>query len=353
MVSERTRNLAVGLTMIVALIMLMYGILLLGKGPAWLGKRPYLVTVDASDANGLMPGSKVNLQGVPVGQVKSVSLITTATNTLAAKVLLNIDSSVNIPANASVSIGKGYVGSTSFVTIYGGGGGALLPHDGTGVLTASSADNGLVPREVFDDVHQLKVDLSGLTMQLTQVAKDMHALLVPLSPETIDHPKPNDPTAAPENISTMVTRLSRTIKSLEDVIGDPKVQGQVRDIVKNLADSTDHLKGTLAKIDTAVDRAGGTIDKFGTAATQASDTLSVAQKQVLLVSEKLITTLDQLQKTTRQISEGNGTTAKLINDPRLYDGLVDLSKSLRGTVDDLDLLVKRWNDEGLGIHLGK
>jgi hypothetical protein len=102
-----------------------------------------------------------------------------------------------------------------------------------------------------------------------------------------------------------------------------------------------------------VANAGGTVDKFGAAATQASETLGTAQKQVLLVSEKLITTLDQLQKTTRQISEGNGTTGKLINDPRLYDGLVDLSKSLRGTVDDLDLLVKRWNDEGLGIHLGK
>jgi ABC-type transporter Mla subunit MlaD len=178
-------------------------------------------------------------------------------------------------------------------------------------------------------------------------------LLEPLSPDTVDHPNPNDPNSPPENISTMVTRLSRTIKSLEDVIGDPKVQGQVREIVQNLADSTDHLKGTLAKIDTAVANAGGTVDKFGSAATQASETLGTAQKQVLLVSEKLITTLDQLQKTTRQISEGNGTTGKLINDPRLYDGLVDLSKSLRGTVDDLDLLVKRWNDEGLGIHLGK
>src|SRR4051794_2930166 len=101
MASERTRNLAVGITMILALALLMYGILLLGKGPTWFGNRPYLVTVQASDANGLMPGSKVNLQGVPVGQVKSVALETTADNTLAAKILLSIESSVNIPANAN------------------------------------------------------------------------------------------------------------------------------------------------------------------------------------------------------------------------------------------------------------
>ncbi|MGN6369083.1 MAG: MlaD family protein [Phycisphaerae bacterium] len=353
MASERTRNLAVGLTMILALGLLMYGILLLGKGPGFLQSAPYVVTLETPDANGLMPGAKVNLQGVPVGQVKSVALETNPNNTLSAKVLLSINGGVNIPANASAAIGKGYVGSTSYVTIYGGGGEGLLPKDGTGTLKASTSDSGLIPKEVFEDIHTLKVDLSGLTQQLTQVAKDMHALLAPLSPEAVDHPKPGQAAPPPENISTMVTRLSRTIHSLQDVIGDPKVQAEVREIVSNLAESTDHLKGTLAKIDTTMGNANGTIDKFGAAATQASSTLSTTQQQLLVVTDKLVATLDQLQKTTRAISEGKGTTAKLINDPRLYEGLVDLSNALHKTVEDVDLVVKKINDEGVGIHFGK
>ena len=353
MASERTRNLAVGLTMLVALGLLMYGILLLGKGPAFLQSKPYIVTLEASDANGLMPGAKVNLQGVPVGQVKSVSLETKADNTLGAKVVLSIDGTVNIPDNASASIGKGYVGSTSFVTIFGGGGGGLVPKDGSGRLKASSGDNGLIPKEVFDDIHSLKTDLSGLTAQLAQVAKDMHALLEPLSPETVDRAAATQGSPQPENISTMVTRLSRTIHSLQDLIGDPKVQSQVRAIVSNLAESTDHLKGTLAKLDSAVTHTGTTVDKVGAAATQASATLGTAQQQMLVITDKLVATLDQLQKTTRAISEGNGTTGKLINDPRLYEGLVDLSTALHKTVEDVDLVVKKINDEGVGIHLGK
>jgi len=356
MVSERTRNLAVGLTMLFALAVLMYGILLLGQEPTWFGNRPYVVTVEASDANGLTPGSKVNLQGVAVGDVKSVELKTNPDGSLGAHVVLLIDNNINIPANAKVAIGKGYVGSSSYVTVYGGGGGgpsAMLPHDGSGILHAIDSDNGLIPKEVFDDVHELKVDLSSLTVELTQVAKDMHTLLKPSSPEAVDHANPNDPNRPPENVSTMVARLSQTIKSLQQIVGDPAVQGQVRGILKNLADSSDHLKGTLTKIDTAIDSADKSMNQFGGAATQASATLSTTQQQILLVSDKLIQTLDQLQKAMRQISEGNGTTGKLINDPRLYDGLVDLSKSLHSTVDDLDLLVKKWNDEGLGVHFGK
>jgi ABC-type transporter Mla subunit MlaD len=356
MVSERTRNLAVGLTMLFALIVLMYGILLLGQGPTWFGKQPYAVTVEAGDANGLTPGSKVNLQGIAVGEVKSVELRTNPDGSLGAHIVLLIDNAINIPSNANVAIGKGYVGSSSYVTVYGGGGGgpkAMLPHDGSGVLHATNSDNGLIPKEVFDDVHELKIDLSSLTVELTQVAKDMHTLLKPSSPEAVDHANPNDPNRPPENISTMVTRLSQTIKSLQQVISDPTVQSQVRQILKNLADSTDHLQGTLVKIDNAIDSADKSMNQFGGAATQASSTLSTTQQQILIISEKLVQTLDQLQKTTRQISEGNGTTGKLINDPRLYDGLVDLSKSLHSTVDDLDLLVKKWNDEGLGVHFGK
>ena len=353
MASERTRNLAVGLTMLVALGVLMYGILLLGKGPGFLQGKPYIVTLETSDANGLMPGAKVNLQGVPVGQVDTVSLETKPDNTLGAKVLLSIDGSVNIPNNASASIGKGYVGSTSFVTIYGGGGDGLLAKDGSAMLHASTSDGGLIPKEVFDDIHSLKNDLSGLTRQLAQVAQDMHALLEPLSPEAVDRAAATQASPPPENISTMVTRLSRTIHSLQDIIGDAKVQSQVRAIVSNLADSTDHLKGTLAKIDTAVGKTGTTVDKVGAAATQASATLSSAQQQLLLVTDKLVATLDQLQKTTRAISEGNGTTGKLINDPRLYEGLVDLSTALHKTVEDVDLVVKKINDEGVGIHFGK
>jgi len=58
-----------------------------------------------------------------------------------------------------------------------------------------------------------------------------------------------------------------------------------------------------------------------------------------------------LQKTVHDISEGNGTTGRLIQDPRLYDSLLDLSKSLKSTVDNLNFLIDKWKDEGVDLKL--
>ena len=69
MISDKLRNILVGLTMCVALAVLMYGIMLLGKTPSWSALTPYSVTLIAPNANGVTGGTKVDLNGVNIGQV--------------------------------------------------------------------------------------------------------------------------------------------------------------------------------------------------------------------------------------------------------------------------------------------
>ena len=97
--------------------------------------------------------------------------------------------------------------------------------------------------------------------------------------------------------------------------------------------------------------ANGTLNSIGAAATQASSTLVTTQMEIARLSQKLVETLSQLQKTVHDISEGNGTTGRLIQDPRLYDSLLDLSKSLKSTVDNLNFLIDKWKDEGVDLKL--
>src|SRR3954469_23045836 len=97
MLSERTRNTLVGLTMLLSLAVLMYGILLLGRLPMWGGLRPYILTLETPNANGVVIGAKVDLNGVAVGQVNSVSLVKDSQGKLIAKVVLTIDGSTDIP----------------------------------------------------------------------------------------------------------------------------------------------------------------------------------------------------------------------------------------------------------------
>jgi len=346
MVSEKTRNTLVGVTMLVALGVLMYGILILGKTPSWGAMSPYLVTVTAPTANGVTAGSKVDLNGVGIGIVKKVVLQQDPAGQLRVSVSLQIDGAVEIPGSASASLGKQQLGS-SYVSLYAGDArGRKLAKDGSAVLAGEAGDSGLIPKDVREN-------LSSVSAQLGKVAADLHTLLAYNTPEAVEAAKKDPSIKDPpvENVSTLVIRLNRTMSSLETLLTDPALQGQVRQVVQNLADASAQLKTTLAGVENTMKNADKTVTRVGDAATQATTTLATSQKEILRISEKLVTMLDQVEKTTRQLSEGNGTTGKLINDPRLYDGLVDLSKSMRSTVNDLDFLLKKWKDEGVNFKL--
>ena len=358
MISERPRNILVGVTMLVALAILMYGIILLGKFPSFGAIRPYGVTLTATSANGMTTGAAVQLNGVYAGQVTNVSL-TNDGGKLVAVIGLQIDHDILIPSATKATLNRPQAVGNPFVELtVTDAGGPMLPQDGTAKLEAVAADASLIPPQIFDDVHNASKELS-------KVAGDLHVLLVYSPPDAIAKADPNDPNRPRENISTVVVRLNGMVKSLQDLLTDPALQGKVREAIQNIVDASAQLKTTLQKIDAIAAHAGGVVDNIGTAAsdvsgaakaitgaaTRASGTLETTQAQIQRVSQQLVEVLGQIEKSSRELTEGNGTTGKLVNDPRLYDGLIDLSKSLRTTVDDLDFLIKKWKDEGLDLRL--
>ena len=357
--SERTRNTIVGLTMLVTLGTVMYGIFLLGRFPWVSGLASYSVTLLADYANGVAPGNKVDLNGVEVGQVQSVALLQNpTTGAISVQVKLIINSTQKIPDNAQPILGRETIG-TAYVSLNASRPSTkFLATDGTATLRATTADSGIIPREVFADFNTLKAELTGLSNDVRKVAVDLHALLAYATPEDVAKANPEDPNRPRENIATMVVRLNRTIGSIDSLLNDPKLQANVREIIQNIADSSRQLNDTLktvnntaANADKTIAEIGASARKFGDTATQASSSISATEKQITVVSTHLVDTLAALEKATNAMAKGEGTTGKLINDPRLYDSLVDLSKSLKSTTDDLDILVRKWKDEGVNLKL--
>jgi len=109
MLSERVKNVIVGLTILISLGLLMLGIFALGKFPAWGPSRPYALTLVTPSANGLGTGNKVNFQGVVVGNVQSVTLSPDMTTVL---VSCSIDGTVNIPTNTQAYLGQQTIGTS-------------------------------------------------------------------------------------------------------------------------------------------------------------------------------------------------------------------------------------------------
>jgi len=50
-----------------------------------------------------------------------------------------------------------------------------------------------------------------------------------------------------------------------------------------------------------------------------------------------------------RVNSGEGTVARLLNDPELYRNLSDAAERLSLTLKDLQLLVRKVKDEGLDV----
>ena len=196
-------------------------IILLGKFPPS-GRFAPTPSLWPPTANGISVGSAVMLQGVYAGQVTSVNLIQDD-GKYTALIVLQIDHSFNIPASAAAILGikPQAVGNPYVDLTVSDAAGPMLPQDSSARLNALPADASLIPQKVFDDVH-------NASQQLSTVATDLHVLLVYSPPEAIAKADPNDPNRPRENISTVVVRLNGMVKSLQDLLTDPALQGKVR-----------------------------------------------------------------------------------------------------------------------------
>ncbi len=236
MPSDRVRNIAVGLTLIVALLVLCAGIFMLGTFDTLAKGNPYKVTVLANDANGLSNGSKVDLNGVSVGTIKKIFL---DGDSRKVHIELAIDHGVRIPGDVTVKIGRPAIGSP-YITL-------MVPEkptneeaakkdiatDGTAVIPNAETDSGPIPQSVFFAVMEL-------SKKLTLVSDDLHELLQQRSTAQID--QPNNPQHPLANISTLVQRLDRTAKSVDELIGDKTLQEHAKKMVANLDESSQDLK---------------------------------------------------------------------------------------------------------------
>src|SRR5689334_18776254 len=102
---DRTRNVIVGLTMLGALGVCMYGIVLLGKFPG-VGISQYIIAVASSDAAGVTSGAKVELNGIVVGSSKAPHLSKDADGKMIVQLDLLIDSGIDIPSATEVTLAR-------------------------------------------------------------------------------------------------------------------------------------------------------------------------------------------------------------------------------------------------------
>jgi ABC-type transporter Mla subunit MlaD len=355
MLSDRSRNLIVGVTILAAMALFMFGIVMLDKVPGIGKAKQYKIIVIVPNANGVSGGANVFFAGTPAGVVKTVYPSRNAANEVVAIVELGIEDWIDIPTNATFSLERPLGVGSPFVDIKVAGAAAnSLPKDNSATLAnagGASGGSNLLPPEILSAVNDVrdvvKNQFGPAAEQIKILARDKFG---PAAEELTRLARDKIGPAA-DQLTAGVKDVGQVARDLHETVGDPQVQENFRFAMKNVADSSAQLKSVLSKVDVTIEGAQGAMISLQKAADQATSTLAATQQQIFNVAQKVVETLTTVQNTAKQFTEGTGTVAKLINDPRLYEGLLDVTKGLKTTASDLSFLVNKWADEGVNLKL--
>jgi phospholipid/cholesterol/gamma-HCH transport system substrate-binding protein len=147
-----------------------------------------------------------------------------------------------------------------------------------------------------------------------------------------------------KKIGTQMDKVGDTLTSVQTVLNDPNVIQNIRESVANIHTASE-------KLNTLVDSLQQNSKDFGSA---MADTRQHVDDLSKLLGDRLIqlsSTMDNIQSITDKLNKGNGSAGAAINDPRLYQSLVDSARELDATATDLHRLIDQWEQEGVSLHL--
>ena len=328
------KNIAVGVTMLGALALLGLMIMLFGEAPVRLFRPAQLqIKFLADTGEGLTKGSPIFYLGVNIGQVKSVELPDHEPGVI---IWGQIDSKRPLPGNVDAIIRSSIIGGNTTLT--------LEPIDGNpkgqlkdqAVIQAHMGGSNVLPREFAE----LARELTSLSKKLQTTVGDFN-----------DAKVVDKVTAALKSVQETADKFGGASDELKKLIGDQALRGDIKEalanfksvsenakvITKNLEKFSIDLQKTNADASLVITRTGGHVDDLS---KQLGDRL-----------DQLAGVLEKFQSVANKIDKGEGTVGKLINDPKLYEALLQTSQELNLTVKDLRRLVEQWEQEGVSLKL--
>ncbi|MBI1367766.1 MAG: MCE family protein [Planctomycetes bacterium] len=335
--TERTRNITVGITAITGLVAVLWLAFIFGELERWTTEN-YPIRIVLNDATGLAIGSRVKLSGIDVGYVKSLRF----TDESAEQVELTclIDTSRNIPSSASVNAAGSLLGGASQLAItptkrtpdappltY-------LPRDGSGelhgtVTTMSSAVAG-VARDLRNDLKAQLDNFGKLSKKIETLADEYIAIGQKLNTLLEQHNLADvDAGKVQGNVATMIARadarlgeMKKTIDSINKIVGDEQLVGDLKQTVANTRDLTADAKKQLGEL----------------------------TSRYVAVADELSKTMASMNQIMTDAKAGKGTLGKVLQDPALYDNLTDAAQRLDEMLKEAKLLIEKWKAEGLPIQ---
>lgn len=290
-----TKNVKIGLTVLVGLVLLYWGINYL-KGINLLTPANYFYT-EVESTDGLLEAAPITVNGFQVGQVREIKYDYDKNK---ITVMLAMNKEMTVPQGSTINMVSGLMGGASLVLNLGKG---LAMENGSYIPTAEK-------------------------------------------PGLMDH--------VTENVMPMVTdmlpKVDSIMNNVNGLTGDPalmaalsRLDGITRQLQISAQQLTVLMNGLNRSVPGVMNNVNGITNNL-TGATGNLTELSQSLKQMPLdeTMNKLNTTLANLQALSEQLNDKNSSLGKIISDRELYDNANHAIASLDSLLTDIKANPKRY-----------
>ncbi|RPI14239.1 MAG: MCE family protein [Ignavibacteriae bacterium] len=301
---NRTRSnyLKVGITVVLAVVILLYGIAFL---------KSFKVDVETNDLiayftdiNGLKEGDPVSVNGVPKGKVTAIDLAGDS-----VKVSFRLGKDVLLKKDYNITVAMIELMSGKQIAIKPGKSHELA--DITKPLTGSKAN----------DVITLIETMNNVGDQVSAVAMKM---------------------------DSTIESLNLAVKNINDIVGDPGLKSDIKSTAGNfnaasinlnslLVENRNNLRNLTSRLNSIADNVDNTI-------TDAQPEIKETMGDIRSLTSRLDSIAFSLNQFITDTRDPEGTVGKLISDDKLYE-------NLNKTVISLDKLIKQINNKGIRLRL--
>ena len=265
-----------------------------------------------ADTKGLIISNPVFVNGFQVGTVFDIENQTADLSQIVVSIKLN--NTYKIPANSVATIQDNPLGTNSIAIVLGDAKSYLNSEDTIKTAPAASL------------LGDLMNTLSPLGEQTKKTISDLQKVLVNINKVLDDQNKTNFAQIL-SNLSFATESLNKSLVSVESMLQSQsgsiaQTANNVNSFTKNLSDNNKKINDIINNLDTT------------TRQLKNAD-LSKTVKEIQVVVQELTQTLHNL-------NNGDGSAAKLLNDPEIYKLLQGTIKSINTLVDDVKTHPKRY-----------
>jgi len=294
--TQRERNIIVGIFVVAAICALVWLIFIFNDFPTVVSKlRSFQVFVQFPTAPGVLKDTPIRFCGYPIGRVTKVMPprirrdLDTGLEYHQTMVILSINKKyINIPSNVEVKLMTRGLGS-SYIELAVDPTLPLIPRDPNRPETKFLVD---------------KMLLQGSTGMTSEFF----------------------PEESQKKLEELVNGLRAFIGNANEILGDKANKENIKTTLANLSDASKQATQTLEEL-----------QKFLASGVNTSEEISKTAVELRLILEK--------------VNNGQGTAAKLINDGRLYENLLENTQQMQLLLEELESFIAKAREKGLQIKL--